>query len=81
MIKLYAWELSFKKLIDDIRLVELRGLMKLSILNTIISFQWQFAPFLVSVLILCGCVLQWIISGSCKCVNAALDFFFFFYIN
>lgn len=48
-IKLYAWEEPFvdrlKRVRHDFELVSLR---KLSIFNALISFLWNFAPFLVS---------------------------------
>ena len=51
VIKLYAWEIPFKKLIMDIRRGELSTLRKSAYLNAGFSFTWTCAPFLV-----CRCV-------------------------
>lgn len=48
VIKLYAWEIPFKKLIMDIRQGELSTLRKSAYLNAGFSFTWTCAPFLVS---------------------------------
>ena len=48
VIKLYAWEIPFKKLIDAIRLEELDVLKKTSILGAVMVFSWTCAPFIVS---------------------------------
>ena len=48
VIKLYAWEKSFKQLIQDIRGMELAELRKVAMFYAFSAFQWLFAPFLVS---------------------------------
>ncbi len=47
MIKLYAWELPFQKMIFGIRDKELNVLRKTTYLNAVGSFTWICAPFLV----------------------------------
>ncbi|CAF0762037.1 unnamed protein product [Brachionus calyciflorus] len=49
IIKLYAWELCFKKLISNVRFLELRVLKNIALLNAIANFTWTISPFLVSV--------------------------------
>lgn len=48
VIKLYAWENPFMKLIMGIRETELRILRKYAFLNASFSFIWTSAPFVVS---------------------------------
>ena len=48
VIKLYAWENSFKELIMGIRGKELNVLRKASFLDASFSFTWHCAPFMVS---------------------------------
>ncbi|ESN96295.1 hypothetical protein HELRODRAFT_163344 [Helobdella robusta] len=48
VIKLYAWELSFKEKVSAIRNLELVTLKKYSYLGAVILFSWSCAPFLVT---------------------------------
>ncbi|RWS24939.1 multidrug resistance-associated protein 1-like protein, partial [Leptotrombidium deliense] len=47
VLKLYAWEPSFMKVITDIREKELNAYKIVSYMFSITSFLWNFAPFLV----------------------------------
>nr|APD26520.1 ATP-binding cassette transporter subfamily C member 1 X4 protein [Brachionus koreanus] len=49
IIKFYAWELCFKKLIDGVRSKEVLVIKKIAHFNAISYFAWTLAPFLVSV--------------------------------
>jgi glutamine cyclotransferase len=48
VLKLYAWELSFKDKVNEIRDKELQTLKKYSYLGAVGTFTWTCAPFLVS---------------------------------
>lgn len=48
VIKFYAWERPFIKIISNIRSIEIGILKKIAYLNVISSFSWIIAPFLVS---------------------------------
>ncbi|KAK7487187.1 hypothetical protein BaRGS_00021539 [Batillaria attramentaria] len=48
VLKLYAWEPSFREKIREIRLKEVAILFKLAVLNTLMSLCWDMAPFLVT---------------------------------
>ena len=48
VLKLYAWELSFKGKVNEIRNAELDTLQKYAYLQAISTFTWTCAPFLVS---------------------------------
>lgn len=48
-MKLYAWETSFAKLINDIRSVEMKTLTKFSRLNGVGAFSWNFSSFMIQV--------------------------------
>jgi ABC-type multidrug transport system fused ATPase/permease subunit len=48
VLKLYGWEESFKYLVEKIRENELGVLLKQGVYNTIISFSWGAASFLVA---------------------------------
>ncbi|XP_056672583.1 ATP-binding cassette sub-family C member 3 isoform X2 [Monodelphis domestica] len=48
VLKLYAWEPSFSKMIEKIRLGELQVLRQSAFLNAVSTFTWFSAPFLVS---------------------------------
>ena len=47
VLKLYAWELSFKDKISAIRNIELETLRKYAYLSAFGTFTWTCAPFLV----------------------------------
>lgn len=47
VLKLYAWEPSFEKLILDIRKKEMNIIKKIAILNSTTYFIWSVAPFLI----------------------------------
>lgn len=49
VIKLYGWELSFKRIIGDIRSDELKYLKKIGYLNMTTSFLWMCAPLIVAI--------------------------------
>lgn len=46
-LKIYAWEFSFEEKILKLRSEEIRTLTKIAYLNTIVSFVWTTAPYLV----------------------------------
>lgn len=48
VLKLYAWELSFKDKVNAIRNLELETLRKFSYLTAVGTFTWTCAPFIVS---------------------------------
>ena len=48
MLKLYAWEPSFREKIREVRLKEVALLFKMAVLNTAMNLCWEMAPFLVS---------------------------------
>lgn len=48
VLKLYAWEPSFQKLIEGIRNTELAIMRKIAIYNAAVFFLFQLAPFLVA---------------------------------
>ena len=48
VIKLYAWEIPFKRMVMGIREEELNVLKASALLNAGSSFTWTCAPFLVS---------------------------------
>ncbi|XP_037350168.1 ATP-binding cassette sub-family C member 3 [Talpa occidentalis] len=52
VLKLYAWEPSFLKQVEDIRLQELRLLRKTAYLHTVTTFIWICSPFLVTLITL-----------------------------
>lgn len=49
VLKLYAWEPSFEKLIAGTRAKEIKILQNIAILNAGSYFSWTLTPFLVSV--------------------------------
>lgn len=48
VLKLYAWELGFKKVVDAVRAQELLKLRKIAYLQAFLTMLWFFAPFAVS---------------------------------
>lgn len=48
VLKLYAWEPSFEKLITDVREGELVFLRRAAMYNVVTEFIWSLAPFLVA---------------------------------
>ena len=50
VLKLYAWELSFKEKVLAIRKIELETLKKSAYLHAASSFAWSVTPFMVSCL-------------------------------
>ncbi|XP_018496938.2 multidrug resistance-associated protein 1 [Galendromus occidentalis] len=48
VLKLYAWEYGFKRVVDAIRSRELSKLKKIAFLRAILTMLWYFAPFAVS---------------------------------
>ncbi|XP_076273672.1 multidrug resistance-associated protein 1-like [Rhynchophorus ferrugineus] len=48
VLKLYAWEPSFEKIIQDIRAKEIKTILQMNYLNAITAFMWNSAPFLFS---------------------------------
>lgn len=58
VLKLYAWEPSFAEKVQEIRKNELRVLRKLAYLNSLSTFAWVSAPFLVSLVGIYYCVLE-----------------------
>lgn len=47
VLKLYAWEPSFEKKVQDVRDQELKVLRNIAFLNAVSTFFWTSAPFLV----------------------------------
>lgn len=47
VLKLYAWEDSFNKIITDIRNDELTSLRTAGLINAVSYFFWQVSPFMV----------------------------------
>lgn len=54
VLKLYAWELSFEKIVGKIRLREIATLLKAAYLSAISQFIWNCAPFAVRCCTFCG---------------------------
>lgn len=54
VLKLYAWEVSFKEKILQIRQKELNVLRKTAYLSALSTMAWTSAPFLVTYRFLCG---------------------------
>ena len=48
VLKMYGWEKSFEKQINEIRDRELKGLKKIAILKAVSSLLWNVTPFIVS---------------------------------
>ena len=48
IIKLYAWEASFRSKVDDIRAKEIAALKKIAYLNAGMTFLWVCAPTMVA---------------------------------
>lgn len=48
VLKLYAWEPSFQKKVLDVRMSEVSALIKSAYLNSVTTFLWTSAPFLVA---------------------------------
>ncbi|PVD27617.1 hypothetical protein C0Q70_12783 [Pomacea canaliculata] len=48
VLKLYAWEPSFEKMITDLRNEETRVLLRIAHLNVLMGVCWNFAPYLVT---------------------------------
>ncbi|KAJ8315796.1 hypothetical protein KUTeg_007946 [Tegillarca granosa] len=48
ILKLYAWEMSFKEKISEIRNAELKVLWKMSLCGIFMTFSWMVLPYLVS---------------------------------
>lgn len=48
ILKLYAWEMSFKEKIEAIRNIELSLLKKESIIGLFFWFSWILAPYMVN---------------------------------
>lgn len=49
---MYAWEICFKKMINNVRFKELMIIKKIARLNAISNFAWTLAPFLVKIKII-----------------------------
>ncbi|XP_070201960.1 multidrug resistance-associated protein 1-like isoform X2 [Littorina saxatilis] len=58
VLKLYAWESSFRTRILETRLKEVAVLFKMAVLNTIMSLCWEMAPFLVTLVTFATYVLS-----------------------
>lgn len=48
VIKFYGWELSFQKLVKNLRVKEMKKLLKSAILSTVTSLTWACVPFIVA---------------------------------
>lgn len=48
LIKFYAWEVPFMKMITGLRRVEIGYLKKIANLEALSNFSWTFSPFLVN---------------------------------
>lgn len=51
VLKLYAWEIPFIRMILDIRNAEIKVLTKAAYLSAGLSFLWSCAPFLVCIML------------------------------
>merc|ERR1719489_112505 len=49
VLKMYAWEPSFEKQIEDVRKKELKSLRKVAVLKAVSSFLWNCTPFFVTI--------------------------------
>nr|KAG5699775.1 hypothetical protein BaRGS_013495 [Batillaria attramentaria] len=58
VLKLYAWEPSFREKIREIRLKEVAIFFKLAFLNTLMSISWDMAPYLVTLATFAAYVLM-----------------------
>lgn len=47
VIKFYAWEVPFVKIISDLRRIEIGFLKKIANFEAVSNFSWTFSPFLV----------------------------------
>ena len=57
MIKLYAWELPFQRIISKTRQQELNELRKIACINAVSVFMWTCVPLLVRIVIITQLVL------------------------
>ena len=59
VLKLYAWETSFKEKVMDIRNREVKIQLKTAYLGSLMTFIWTSAPFFVSIVLegICDLVL------------------------
>jgi len=48
MIRFYGWEKSFQSLVNGLRKVEIRTLIKSALLSTVTALTWAFVPFIVA---------------------------------
>ena len=48
VLKLYAWEPSFREKIREVRLKEVALLLKAAMLSSVLSLSWELAPYLVT---------------------------------
>lgn len=48
VLKLYAWEPSFERIVEKIRVKEIKTILLMNYLNAVAQFVWNMAPFLVS---------------------------------
>ena len=48
VIKFYGWEMSFKKIIDKIRVDEIKYFVRAEYFSFVSDFLWESSPFLVS---------------------------------
>ena len=67
VLKLYAWELSFKDKINEIRERELQTLKRYAYLQAVGLFTWTCAPFLVTLV----CFLTYTLTGGVLDANKA----------
>ena len=76
VLKLYAWEPSMEKLVNDIRVKEINLLKRIAYLNAFSTLTWASAPFLVRGFMSCYCnknILLYpggsgIICNVCACI-------------
>uniref|UniRef100_H3AES0 ABC-type glutathione-S-conjugate transporter n=1 Tax=Latimeria chalumnae TaxID=7897 RepID=H3AES0_LATCH len=71
VLKLYAWEPSFLKKVQEVRKNELKVLKKSAYLNAVSTFAWSSAPFLVVL----DCVKFYEVVRENSTFNAGLCFF------
>lgn len=65
VLKLYAWELSFEKIVEKIRLKEIATLLKAAYLSAFSQFIWNCAPFAVRLLTLCLLIINYYLYLGC----------------
>lgn len=77
VLKLYAWEPSFDKNVRNIRSQEISLLKRMSIFNSLMSFFWTFAPFMVTL----ACFMTYVLMDESNVLDAQTAFMSLSLIN